>query len=267
MIISISAYTADMSSALRQHWIWRPLSHHDLRRRFRRSVFGVLWIVFQQMFFAVGAGLLWSTLFGVDARSFIPFVASGLAVWSFITGSYTSGCSTFSQAQVYLKQIPVNSSIFIYRMLYTNLVILFIGVLTSFFLVSILLPQNIGWGTLLVLPGIGMVAAAAFVTTQTLAYIGMRFRDVQHALPSLFQLLFVLTPILYPIDILRARGLEITEFINPFTSIIEVIRAPLINGVAAQWPHYAIVIAYIVVFQVLSVAVHARWKHEMPYWL
>lgn len=210
---------------------------------------------------------MWSTLFGLDPRRYIPFVAAGLAVWAFITSSYTDGCFTFGRAQVYLKQIPINRCVFIFRGLYGNLIVLAIGMATSLSLVVILLPQNIGPGTLMVIPGIAMVAAAAFVTMQTLAYIGMRFRDIQHALPSLFQLLFVLTPILYPTEMLKVRGLEIVQFVNPFTSIIEIIRAPLLDGVAAEWPYYVVVIGYALVFQFLSVAVHARWQRELPYWL
>ncbi|HCJ7259555.1 TPA: hypothetical protein NVD36_003362, partial [Vibrio cholerae] len=71
--------------------IWWFLSKQDLNSQFRRSKLGSIWLVINQLSFAFGAGLIWAAVFGLDPVEFIPFIATGFAVWSFVASCFVDG--------------------------------------------------------------------------------------------------------------------------------------------------------------------------------
>jgi ABC-type polysaccharide/polyol phosphate export permease len=91
------------------------LAQQDLKSRFRGSKLGILWLAINQLSFSLGAGFIWSKVFGTNANEFIPFLSIGFAIWSFISSAMIEGCSTFINAHHYIKQLPLPKIIFIMR--------------------------------------------------------------------------------------------------------------------------------------------------------
>jgi lipopolysaccharide transport system permease protein len=61
-------------------------------------------------------------------------------------------------------------------------------------------------------------------------YINSVFRDVQHLAEIGFQILFYLTPIIYPPESLaRTRLAQLVEY-NPLVSLLTIVRQPLLEG-------------------------------------
>jgi ABC-type polysaccharide/polyol phosphate export permease len=56
------------------------LSSYDVASRFRSSRLGVLWLVIQQLMFALGISLVWSNVFAIDIYDFVPFLTLGLSL-------------------------------------------------------------------------------------------------------------------------------------------------------------------------------------------
>jgi lipopolysaccharide transport system permease protein len=61
-------------------------------------------------------------------------------------------------------------------------------------------------------------------------YVNSVFRDIQHLTEIGFQVLFYLTPIIYPPETLaQTRMARLVEY-NPLVPLLAVIREPLIDG-------------------------------------
>jgi ABC-type polysaccharide/polyol phosphate export permease len=75
------------------------------------------------------------------------------------------------------------------------------------------------------------------------------FRDLEHLIEVLLNLLFYVTPILYPLDMVPDRWEPLVQ-INPLTSLIEAWRDLLMNDAlpgADLWPALVFTLAAMVV--------------------
>ena len=261
----LKTFHLEFQIAIQHFQIWTYLSASDIKNRFRRSKLGILWPILQQLAFSLGAGLIWANVFHLEPSEFIPFLTLGFAIWGFISGSMTEGCSSLIIAHSYLKQLPLPQSIFIFRALLTQLIFLVIGLMTA---LSVLLyfGKLTMLGILLGIPGIFILIIYAYGVIGSLAYLGLRYRDLQHGLTGLFSLLFVVTPIIYPTEVLIQKGLAFAVYINPFASLIEIIRFPILNSDLAAPTHYLVSSFFALLFVVLRFQLGSCWSRFVAFW-
>lgn len=245
--------------------VWLYLSQSDIRNRFRRSSLGIVWPILHQLAFSIGAGLIWAAVFHVRPEEFIPFLTLGFSIWGFIAASMVEGCSTFVVAHGYLKQLPLPQSIFIFRTMLTQFIFLAIGLATALG-VLLYFGKFTLFGLMLGVPGILILFLYAYGAIGSMAYLGLRYRDLQHGLTGLFSLLFVVTPVIYPAEVLIKKGLAIAIFGNPFASLIEVVRFPILNGEFADPIHYFVSSLFALVLILLRFQLGARWSRFVPFW-
>lgn len=249
-----------------KYWhIYSFLSIQDLKSKFRRSRLGVLWIVIQQLVFALGAGIVWSKVFGINVSEFIPFVTIGMTIWNFIASAMTEGCNTFVVSHAYIKQFPLPQSIFILRTLVTHSVYFAIG-LCATFAILIVFGKFYIYGILCSLPGFALLLLYFYGASGAMSYLGLRYRDVQHAITGIISLLFIITPVMYPPEILLKKGITIIIYGNPFASLIEIIRCPLLNNEFADWLHYATASCFVLILISIRFALANKWRRFIPFW-
>ena len=61
-------------------------------------------------------------------------------------------------------------------------------------------------------------------------FVNVVFRDTQHILGIVLQILFYLTPIIYPAQSLSSTCIGWVLAFNPFTPLLDVIREPMLEG-------------------------------------
>ena len=66
-----------LSSCLELSWI-------DIKLRYARSVLGPLWIVISSMVLIGGLTFVFNSLWGMDVKTIVPWIAIGVIVWGFI---------------------------------------------------------------------------------------------------------------------------------------------------------------------------------------
>ncbi|HCJ7287637.1 TPA: ABC transporter permease, partial [Vibrio cholerae] len=232
--------------------IWWFLSKQDLNSQFRRSKLGSIWLVINQLSFAFGAGLIWAAVFGLDPVEFIPFIATGFAVWSFVASCFVDGCASFNVSQGYIKQVNLPLPIYTMRIITASLIRLVIGLAVAICVVLLFGGVEDPLGFLYLIPGIILVVGSGFFIALTLSYLGAKYKDLQHGLSNLFQLLFVLTPVIYPPEMLIKKGLWFAVYFNPLSSFIQVIRVPLVENKHAQLIDYMTLFIVLALFAYLS---------------
>src|SRR5690606_18502168 len=72
------------------------------------------------------------------------------------------------------------------------------------------------------------------------------FPDMHHLIEIGMQILFYATPIIYPPEILRDRGLGWLMDINPFAALVDVVRQPLLARSLPDVGTYATALGLIV---------------------
>lgn len=246
--------------------LWWHFAKNAVQSRFRRSYLGLGWIVLNSLAFALGAGYLWAQIFQIEARDFVPYIGLGFAIWGFVAASLTDGCEVIFASSSYTKQIKIPYSVFITQ----SVLVHFIYFLIAFFATlaaSYVLGLQPTLGSAWALPGMLILFVMSYLTVTTLSFLGARFRDLSHAIGSILQILFVMTPVIYPSDIISGRGLDWIVNFNPVNSLLEVIRTPVIHGTAADPYHYIFLGCVSVFLLATAAATSALLGRRIIFWL
>jgi len=218
------------SRELLYFFTWR-----DLKIRYKQTVVGVGWAVFQPFITMV----VFSVFFGSFAKmpsDGIPypiFVYVGLLLWQFFSSSLfqVSNCLIGNQAiitRVYFPRLilPFSSTL-------TNLVDFAVASVILVFLMFYYsyMPHLVG---LLILP---LLIAVTFLFSVgvglILASFNVKYRDVKYILPFFIQTLLFLTPVIYPPSILGKYSWLLA--FNPMTGVIKAARAALFGAQPINW--------------------------------
>lgn len=247
-------------------YIAKYLAVQDIKSRFRRSAFGSLWIVINQLVYSFGVGFVWSRIFGLEMKEFVPFISVSFAMWAFLASSFVDGCNTFVHATSYLKQIKVPLGVFTLRTVLAQSVFALTGFATA---VAVNVMYDVGTlvGVLYAIPGLILLTLFSLAVTRMMAFAGVRFRDLPHAMGNVFQLLFVLTPVIYPPQVLEERGLGGFVKYNPLASILDVVRTPITDQQFAGTSSYVLAIAFTLLCAGVGHMLSVRWTRTVPFWL
>jgi lipopolysaccharide transport system permease protein len=214
-------------------YFWLHLAFADLRLRWRRSFFGILWSVIQPLGFTALVALVFSRIMKTDIAEYAPYILSGMISWEFLTGSAAGGASAFLQADAYIRQCRHPLAIYTLRNVISGLIVYLVASTALVAWVLIIMPGNFGWCWLAALTIYPIAAAIAWPLATFLAYLGARFRDIPHMLGLLFQALWFISPVYFEASMFRAGHLDPLVDYNPVYHLLELVRAPLLHG---HWP-------------------------------
>ena len=222
--------TAYFKSIWSTRFFLLSLVKYDLNTRYRRSVLGIGWSLLQPIGMTIVLCTVFHRLFGLDIREFGPFLLAGLSFWSYFTNAVITGCQSFFQAEAYMRQYPAPPAIYPLRVALGSM----FHLLMALGIVLILSWILKGFGNLPALvsliPTLFLLLIFGWSVATLAALANTHFPDAQHLTDLGLQVLFYMTPILYPPDILEAKGLGWVVRYNPIASILDLIREPVLHG-------------------------------------
>jgi lipopolysaccharide transport system permease protein len=257
---------ADSLWAARLWRVWLFFGLQDIRTRFRRSLLGPLWLFLNLAVFVGGVGLVFGALFGQPMSEFLPYLTCGFVLWGYLTSSLTDSGSAFTNAEGYIKQFSYPKQIYLCRAWISYTAILLIGFI-AVALVQLIFGELDFRGWLLAIPGLLILLFAALGHIAICAYLGARFRDLPHALTSLMQVLFFVTPVIFPVATLRDRGLDFIYLYNPLYYLIEIVRHPIIHGELAAPQTYVVASLYVLGVWIVATMVARRLDSRVVFCL
>jgi lipopolysaccharide transport system permease protein len=112
------------------------------------------------------------------------------------------------------------------------------------------------------------VAGTGFVAAfHLLAYIGARFRDVPHATGLIMQALWFISPVYFEVKMFRKGGLDILVDYNPIYHVLQLVRAPLLDGVWPTLANYMFPLMTAVIFGLLAWLVGRSAEKKVIFYL
>jgi len=233
-------------SAMLWH-IWIRLGLQDVRLKFRRSAIGASWIFVNLAVMVLSIGFIYANLLGQEPRQFIPYLTIGMILWTYLTNSIVDGGNAFIHAEGYIKQISLPIYVYLFRA-FVSITVTMLITMCAFVIVAVVYRVPVSPATLLAVPGLLMVMTATLLLITIFAHLNARFRDVAHMATVGMQVLFYVTPVIFPAALLRhRRDLSLVIELNPMYHLLEVVRQPLLGGVPAEAHSYAVVAGIIVV--------------------
>lgn len=254
---------ADIADGIRQYPVWSALAWQDIRQRYRRSVLGPLWITLTMMATIAGMGPLYAALLKIDARDFIPYLSLGLIAWGLISQIMLEGCLTFTAADNMIHSVRLPMSMYVFRMIFRNVIIFFHNVL-AYVPFAIYLGIQPNWLWLMALPGVVIVVVAGVPVALILGIFCARFRDMQQIVASVVQLTFFVTPILWKPELLGSR-MFIAKF-NPLYLFIEVVRAPVYGYLPGAKVYLGVAVVTVAMYA-LAIPLLIRYRRRIAFWV
>ncbi len=253
----------DIASGFRRYKIWTMLGWQDVKQRYRRSVFGPWWLTISTGVMVAGMGPLYGRLFGQPRAGYVSFVAASLITWQLISTIISDSCQVFIAAEGHIKQTRLPLSIYVYRVIWRNLII-FGHNLAILVVVFILMPFSVNASTLLALAGLLLLLVNSVWIGLMFGILCARFRDIPQIITSLLQIAFFLTPIFWKPEMLGKH--QWIAQINPLFHLMEVIRNPLL-GKSAPLLSWGVVLSVTAIGSIASLRLFSRYRPRVAYWL
>jgi ABC-type polysaccharide/polyol phosphate export permease len=244
--------------------MWLLLGMNDIRQRYQRSRVGQFWITLSMVVNIAALGLVYSYLFRMSIKEYLPSLAMGIVVWALISAMVTDACGVFTSAESFLRQVPMPKSIFVHRMLVRNLVTFAHNIVIAplIYLAFGILP---GWRILLVPIGLVIVTVNGFWIGLLVGTLCARFRDLPQMVASLMQIAFFVTPVMWKPQQLPREVSWVVD-LNPFASLLSLIRDPLLGrmpGISA----YVMGVGMMLAGFGIAIPFFARFRARIVYWL
>lgn len=206
----------------------------EFRSRYRRSLFGSLWSVFQPLLRFLVLGVVFGQMLTTSVDHFASFLFSGLVFWQWFAGGVGSSTRSVLQRADLLSRpglprwmIPITSIFSDALDLLTALPVL---------LVVLRIDGRPLTGWIAVLP------LTLLIQFALIAGVGMLFctgnvylRDIGFLVDISLLLGFYVTPVFYDIADVPQRWRWIVDW-NPMTQLLSAQRSILLNGQAPDWP-------------------------------
>jgi lipopolysaccharide transport system permease protein len=198
--------------------------------RYRQSFVGVAWALLPPLATVAVADLVFHRVIRIDTGDvpYTVFALAALAPWTFFANSVMAGVPSIVQSQPVVTRfsfprstLPISA---------VGLALLDLAVSSLVFVAFVLLTgERLPW-TALWFPVLLMVEMAFVIGVVLLgSALNVFARDIRLAVPFVIQLWLLLTPVMYPLDLVPP-GLRQWYLLNPMTGIVEAFRQILVYG-------------------------------------
>jgi lipopolysaccharide transport system permease protein len=205
----------------------------DIKLKYKQTVLGVIWVILQPLLMMIIFTIFFGRVLNIPSQN-LPypiFVFSGLLVWNLFAAGLTGASNSMVNNASIIKKvyfprliIPVSSvivSIFDFLMSFMLFVVLLL-----YYEQSVSLNAFLYWPSAVLLAIVSTLGPGSW-----LAALNVKYRDFRYVIPFLIQILFFVTPVIYPISLLKYPILNYILAISPMYAAVEFFRHPLIDSV------------------------------------
>lgn len=202
----------------------------DIKVRYANSFLGAVWIILQPLIFTLIISAVFSLIFRgeVGNAPYFLYVMIGFVNWLFFSQSISLSAKSLVINRELISNAKFPRESIVISTIASKLIDYLVNI-ALFFVLFFVMNQDLVNGYIIFLPillitqislqlGLGLIASS----------INVYYRDVQNAVDLLLQVLFYLTPIIYPLNIIPENLAAIIK-LNPLTIIISLYRDILFN--------------------------------------
>jgi ABC-type polysaccharide/polyol phosphate export permease len=255
---------ADFAEGLRLVDLWGRMGWAETKRRYRRTVIGPFWSSLSLAIFVGTMGIVWSTIFKINPKEYLPYLTSGMLVWLLLSSFITEGCAVFVAAESLIKQLRIDYSILLFALVWRNL-IAFGHNLVVYVPVALYCGVPFNANLLMIIPGLVFLCLNGIWIALVLGMLCARLRDVQQVVGSLLQIAIFVTPIFWsPAQLGRARIALVDA--NLLYHYVEIVRDPLLGQPPAAESWLVVGLATVAGWG-LALFLFGRFRRRIAYWL
>ncbi len=247
--------------------LWRlgmTLGWFDIRLRYRGSVLGPFWLTLSTGVMIGALGVLYSQLFKMELHDYLPFLALSLVLWNVLGSVVTDACGSFQQAEGMIRSQRMPFTLYAIRVITRNLLVLAhnVPVILVVYAVFDVWPGLPAWAAA---PGVLLWVGYGMAACLLLGAVCARFRDIPPIVGSVMQIAFFISPIIWKPELLKGAQAALLP-LNPFYTLLEVVRAPLL-GAAADWQVWLSALGYSALLCGVAWLLFTRVRGRLAFWV
>ena len=255
---------ADIVDGIFAFDIWLRLGWQEIKRRYRRTVFGPLWATLSLAIFVSALSYVWAPLFQVEIRTYLPFLTTGMVSWSFVSALINDGCTTFISGEGLIKTMNFPYSTFAFMIAWRNTIVLLHHLAIVVF-VYVAFPENLSFNLVLFAPAVLIVAVNGAWIGMLLGMVSTRFRDIPPLIGNLMGVMLFITPIFWAPSQLGDKG-QYFASLNYLFHLVDILRSPLL-GQRPSALSYGVTIGGAILGWTLTFMIYARFRRRLAFWL
>ena len=247
---------------LQEVWRYRDLLvmyvKRDIITMYKQTILGPLWYIIQPLFTTIMFMFVFGGIAGIPTDG-LPqplFYMAGILCWNYFSECLTKCSETFNANQhifgkVYFPRLVVPFSITLSSLLKMIIQFVLFIAIYIFYICSGYTP-NITWYILMVPILIIMLAGLGLGFGLIISSMTTKYRDLRFMISFGVQLWMYITPVIYPLSILKETYPSYVWAIvaNPLTSIIETFKIAFLGQGTFEWSYllYSILFTIMVMF-------------------
>lgn len=225
----------------------------DIKRKYYKSVLGVLWTVLNPLLSMLVMTLVFSTLFKRNIDNYPIYLLCGQLIFSFVSGSSRQALGAILGNAGYIRSIYIPKYIFVLSRVVEGFVDLLFS-LIALFLVMIFTHAPITLNLLMIPTLLVLVFIFTFGLSLVMATYGTFFRDLHHLYGIFTTLWMWVSAIFYPRTIVPVNYRFLLD-LNPAIHYIDIMRAICYEGVAPTEKSLIIATCYAVLMLLMGISV------------
>lgn len=241
------------------------LAAEDMKARYARTALGPWWGVLSNLIFVIGMAITFGALFGQPLETYLPYLAAGMACWTFLSGCLVDSPNLLPRAAPMVQAFALPLSVQAIRCLSDKALLLlhYLAVYVGVVIYSGLKVDPVS--LLMVLPAMAIYLMFGLGICLGFGVLGARFRDLAPAISSIMMILFMLTPIFWEKKGLGEATAWVANF-NPLYHLIEIGRHPLLGTYAE--PHSWVVSGIVAAIALIAgMAAFVALRRQIYFWI
>ena len=207
----------------------------ELKVRYKRSIFGLLWTMLNPLLLMIVYTVVFSTIMPVAQKNFSIFLLAALLPWLFFQTSLIQGLNAVLGNQELIRKVRVPQAVFPLSVVGSNLVNFSLSMAPLFLLMAVL-GQPFTRALFFLPVSILLLTLFTSGVTLVLATLTVFFRDVRHLAEVVLQMLMYLSPIFYDLHLLSGKQtwwfhvFRTFLALNPLSYFLALVRDPVYYG-------------------------------------
>lgn len=249
-------------------WFWFSMVRNDLDQRYRHSVLGIGWSLLKPLGLTLILCLVFAPMMGIPVEEYAPYVLVGLTLWHFITENVSLGSRSFTTGAAYIRQQAVPLAIFPLRTTLGStfhlMVALSLGIAVTWYFKGLKNPAAFAT----IVPSLLLFILFGWTLAIICGLVQTHFPDTIYVLELFMQFTFYLTPIIY-----RARNMQDHPVLawvvdcNPFWSVMELIRQPILFGLAPPLYNVMVSLGFVSFMAAVALLLLRRLERNLVFWI
>lgn len=249
-----------LEAFLKYGFLMKQLISRDFKKKYKKSVLGVLWSFISPLLMMSVQYIVFSTIFTNDIECYPVYLLSGYTIFNFFSEAVNLGIESIVGNSTLITKVYVPKYIYPFTRVCSSAINLFISMILLIFMCIVM---KIPFTSSLLLIWIPILCIFVFSlgVAILLSALMVFFRDIQFLWGVLSLVWMYATPIFYPTDIIPEKFDFILK-LNPVTCILQMFRTILIDGNGVDPTIVGLSIIYSLVALIIGLCVFKKTQDK-----